>query len=435
MAAGRRSRPVWNGDMTRNSEGWNGNGAFAMLALMLFVVIFFATSATVFAQDTPARDPIALDVRIAGDDTVTRIVVEFDQAIEVSHRLLENPWRLVLDFGKIGYGFDEKAINRTGLVSAIRYGDMSESSSRVIFQARHPFLVRDIAVRNNAETGRHNLVIDLEVTSEEAFAKALDRSLMTSSVVNTAQKRDRLGASRGKDKTFKIIIDPGHGGIDNGARGTRGTLEKDVTLQFAEDLRDQLQRYNGAETYMTRESDVFVSLADRTGFARQHEADLFISIHADFLRQNDVRGATVYTISEKASDAVAESIADDQNLADWVAGVELPEAEDGVADILVDLARRETLGFSVQFARLAIADMRGFARLIKNPHRFAGFRVLTAPDVPSVLLELGYLSNVDDEKLMKQHEWRRGFAERLAMAIEKFAALSSKRLAAGPADQ
>lgn len=256
--------------------------------------------------------------------------------------------------------------------------------------------------------------------------------MTTSAVVNASQKRDRLGAAPDKPDVFTVILDPGHGGIDNGANGVEGTREKDITLAFAKDLRDRLLEYEGAQVFMTRDTDVFVSLSDRTGFARQHAADLFVSIHADYLRQHDVRGATVYTISEKASDSVAAAIAEDQNLADSVAGVDPQEETNGVTDILVDLARRETLGFSVQFARLAISDMKGFARLIKNPHRFAGFRVLKAPDVPSVLLELGYLSNAQDEKLMNDEEWRRGLADRLATAIEKFAALSSKDLAAAP---
>jgi len=380
----------------------------------------------VAAMAAPA--PIALDMRVAGDDSVTRIVIEFDRPIEVSHQLLDRPWRLVLDFNKIGYGFSKDAAGDSGLVSGLRYGDMGGNHSRIIFQTRRPFQVRTIGTRQDEQNGRYNLVIDLEVTGQEDFAAALDRSITTSAVVNTAQKRDRLGVAREKDRPFTIVVDPGHGGIDNGANGVSGTQEKDVTLAFAKTLRDALLRYEGAQVFLTRETDVFVSLSDRTGIARQHQADLFVSVHADSLRQRGVRGATVYTISEKASDQVAAMVAANENLADSVAGVELPEDESGVSDILIDLARRETLGFSVQFARLAISDMRGFARLIKNPHRYAGFRVLKAPDVPSVLIELGYLSNAEDEKLLNEKEWREGLAERLADAIEKFAALSSRDL-------
>jgi N-acetylmuramoyl-L-alanine amidase len=372
------------------------------------------------------RAPVALDMRIVGDDAVTRIVIEFDKPVDVSHQLLDRPWRLVLDFNKIGYGFDEKSVNKSGLVSGMRYGDMGGNHSRLIFRTSRPFSVAALRSREDQQTGRHNLVIDLEVAGEDEFARALDRSITTSAVVNTAQKQDRIGAVHADDKPFTIVIDPGHGGIDNGAIGVRGTQEKDVTLAFSRTLRDRLSRFKGAQVFMTRDSDVFVALADRTGFARQHQADLFISIHADSLRQHGVRGATIYTISEKASDQVAASVAANENLADSVAGVELPSEDTAVSDILVDLARRETLGFSVQFARLAISDMKGFARLIKNPHRYAGFRVLKAPDVPSVLIELGYLSNKDDEALLNQTEWQNGLADRLANAISKFASLSSR---------
>ena len=261
------------------------------------------------------------------------------------------------------------------------------------------------------------------------FAEAVDQELTTSAVVNTALKQDRLGAVPRESRPFTVVLDPGHGGIDGGALGAGGTREKDVTLAFARVLRERLSEYDGAQVFMTRDTDIFISLGDRMGFARQHAADLFISIHADYLRQRDVRGATVYTISEKASDAVAARIAENENLADSVAGIVPTEEDDEVTDILVDLARRETLGFSVQFARLAIADMKGFARLINNPHRYGGFRVLKAPDVPSVLLELGYLSNSEDENLMNDEEWREGLADRLALAIKKFAALSSRNIA------
>lgn len=411
-------------DMFGLITGVDGRGVMRLggwiLAGFLWLVAPLAAQA--------AAPPVALDMRIAGDQTVTRIVIEFDRAVEVSHQFLDNPWRLVLDLNKIGYGFDDKVVDGKGLIAGLRYGDMEGNHSRIIFRARHPFKVRHIDGRQDPSSGRFDLVIDLEVTDKQEFAAELDRSIRTSSVVNTAQKRDRLGAERERDQLFTIVLDPGHGGIDNGATGVNGTHEKDVTLAFAETLRDRLERFAGVRVFMTREDDEFIALADRSGFARQHEADLFISIHADFLRQHNVRGATVYTISEKASDEVAAAVAASENLADSVAGVELPKDEGSVSDILVDLARRETLGFSVQFARLAIEDIGGFARLIKNPHRYAGFRVLKAPDVPSVLIELGYLSNAEDEKLLNKDEWRLGLADRIADAIRKFAAMSSRTL-------
>ena len=401
------------------------------VALLVFFMLVVAGG---FPTAVLAQVPVALDMRIAGDRNVTRIVIEFDQPVEIDRRLLDHPWRLVLDLGKVLYGFPNDAADGSSLISAVRFGDMSEQHSRIIFQTTGPFSVREFAMRQDRENAGHNLVIDLEAASELEFAEAVDRELTTSAVVNSAHKRDRLGTAPRQTRPFTVVLDPGHGGIDGGARGARGTREKDITLQFARVLRDRLSEYEGAQVFMTRDTDIFVSLGDRTGFARQHAADLFISIHADFLRQRDVRGATVYTISEKASDAVAAQIAANENLADSVAGITPDDESNGITDILVDLARRETLGFSVQFARLAIADMKGFARLIKNPHRYGGFRVLKAPDVPSVLLELGYLSNSEDEKLMNEDEWRHGLADRLASAIKKFAALSSRNIAVASGD-
>lgn len=399
---------------------------------VVFTAAFVATMAVCTSIRADAEPPLALALRTAGDDSVTRIVMEFDRPVEFTHRLLAHPWRLVLDFPKIGYGFDGDRDHASGIVSRLRFGDMSEEHSRLIFETDSPFVVKGMEARPD-EHGGSKLVIDIEAASNEAFAAALEESVDADAVVNADQKQARLGpAVRQGDKPFTIVIDAGHGGIDNGAIGTRGTKEKDVTLAFAKSLREELQKYSRARVFLTRDSDVFVALDDRSGFARQHQADLFVSIHADSLRQHDVRGATVYTISDKASDSVAAQIARDQNLADSVAGVTLPDESGGVSDILIDLARRETLGFSVQFARLVINDMKGFARLINNPHRHAGFRVLKAPDVPSVLLELGYLSNPKDEALMIDEEWRNDLAARLADAIEKFAALSSRDIAAAP---
>lgn len=401
------------------------------LVLACFALLPAFLPTQVFAGE---GTPLALGVRAAGDDTVTRIVLEFDRPVEVSHRLLDGPWRLVLDFPKIAYGFDAEEDYESGLVSKLRFGDMSESHSRLIFEMDGPFAVKEVMKRADAQTGGENVVIDIEAVPQEAFSAALKESIDADATVNEAEKQSRLGISApDRDRPFTIVIDPGHGGIDHGAEGTTGTLEKDVVLSFARVLRDELEKYSGARVFMTRDSDVFVALDDRSGFARQHQADLFISIHADSLRQHHVRGATVYTISEKASDSVAAAIAEDQNLADSLAGVELEEESGGISDILVDLARRETVGFSVQFARLVIDDIKGFARLIKNPHRHAGFRVLKAPDVPSVLIELGYLSNPEDEEMMQEREWQEELAARLADAIEKFAALSSRDLAAAPA--
>ena len=172
---------------------------------------------------------------------------------------------------------------------------------------------------------------------------------------------------------------------------------------------------------MTREGDEFLRLDDRVRIARQHDADLFLSIHADTIRLKGIRGATVYTVSDKASDADAKALADRENLSDQLAGIVIEEEDHEVSDILVDLIRRETHNFSMRFARSLLDELSTTVRLINNPHRFAGFRVLKAPDVPSVLVELGYLSNPKDEEELRSAEWRAKVAASMAQAITAFA--------------
>jgi len=171
---------------------------------------------------------------------------------------------------------------------------------------------------------------------------------------------------------------------------------------------------------MTRNEDIFVSLKGRVNFTRRSDADLFISIHADTLQQHNVRGATVYTLSKKASDKLSERLAKSENLADLIAGLALPEEENAVTDILVDLTARETIRFSRQFSRTLAGVLRDRTILIKNPERSAAFGVLKAPEVPSVLLELGYLSNIEDEKLMLSKSWQEKMAKLVAKAVVEF---------------
>jgi N-acetylmuramoyl-L-alanine amidase len=231
------------------------------------------------------------------------------------------------------------------------------------------------------------------------------------------------------DKKFTIVIDPGHGGIDGGAESASGTIEKFITLSFARELRDQLVAAGAYDVFMTRDKDEFLRLDERVRIARQHGADLFISVHADTIRLKGIRGATVYTISDKASDAEAQALADRENLSDQLAGIEIEEDNQQVADILIDLIRRETHGFSMRFARSLVDELSSTIGLINNPHRSAGFRVLKAPDVPSVLVELGYLSNAKDEQQLRSADWRGKAASSIVSAVARFAA--TKRAAGG----
>jgi len=214
-----------------------------------------------------------------------------------------------------------------------------------------------------------------------------------------------------------VVIDPGHGGVDPGAVGRNGTAEKRVVFEFSKVLRDLLNATGRYEVYLTRTSDTFVRLADRVRFAREHHADLFVAVHADSLRSRSVRGATVYTLSERASDREAAALARRENKADLIAGVNLGDESDEVTGILIDLAQRETNNLSVHLARTIVTSLDGVTRLNRRPHRVAGFRVLKAPDIASVLLELGYISNRHDEKLLQSEAWRKKVAKALVAAI------------------
>jgi N-acetylmuramoyl-L-alanine amidase len=219
-----------------------------------------------------------------------------------------------------------------------------------------------------------------------------------------------------------VVLDPGHGGIDTGTKGPSGEQEKDIVLDFAKRLRERIEALGKYRVVMTRSDDTFVPLADRVRIARDAGASLFISIHADWLsrKEGDAQGATIYTLSETASDPAAARLAEEENRADVIAGVDLKDEPNDVAGILIDLAQRETKSFSVQFAHKLEGAMKSATRMHKEPLKSAGFRVLRAPDVPSVLVELGYVSNKDDLRSLLSDTWRDHTADSMASAIDGY---------------
>ena len=222
-----------------------------------------------------------------------------------------------------------------------------------------------------------------------------------------------------------IVLDPGHGGIDAGTVGGMKKAEKDVVLAVAKLLRFRLQQTGRYEVLLTREQDVFVPLDERVRFAREHGCGLFISLHTDSVPAQyahlNVRGATVYTVSEKSSDQRANDLAERENLSDVIAGVEgTKEDHNDVAGILVDLMQRETSNNSLAFTNTLLPSMKRATALSREPHRYAAFRVLRAPDIPSVLVELGYLSNPDDEQLLLSKPWQEKIAESIVRAVDGY---------------
>ena len=206
------------------------------------------------------------------------------------------------------------------------------------------------------------------------------------------------------------MIDAGHGGHDPGAIGYSGVHEKNITLAMAKELKRQLDRKGKYTVYLTRSTDVFIPLRKRVEIARKHKADLFMSVHADSALNRKATGLSVYTLSETASDKEAAALAERENKADVISGL----------DVLISLAQRETRNRSSEFAKCLVDEMRKSVKLISDTHRFAGFAVLKAPDVPSVLLEMGYLSNKNEERLLRQESYRRKLAVSAAKAIDRY---------------
>ncbi len=364
----------------------------------------------------------ATQFTIAGDATRVRLVLHFDREPPARWFLLRSPHRLVIDFPEAAFAIDPATLTSRGLVRDIRYGQIDAGRSRMIVGGKGPFKVEAFDVLKNETSPGYRLVVDLTAAGERQFEEAL--LLQADKTGSTAApKGDRLGepATSTAPKRFTIVLDAGHGGIDGGAAGLTGTVEKDITLAFAFELKQSLDQSGRYATVMTREKDEFLRLDDRVRIARQAEADLFISIHADTIHARGVNGATVYTVSDRASDEDARALAERENLADQVAGIDVSDENRDVADILTDLVRRETHSFSLRFARSLVGELSTEIEMIKNPHRSAGFRVLRAPDVPSVLVELGYLSDAGDEMRLNDPEWRKKAIGSISSAIAAFA--------------
>ncbi len=357
----------------------------------------------------------AHDYKMAGDAQYTRIVVHFDRKPDFRWFLLRDPSRLVIDLPSTDFSFDPLELRPRGLVAAVQYGAVDAQRARLVFRAIGPFSVEKAEVKENENSDGFRLIIELRASSTEAFDAALRASMLKPGT------EARLEAPSHTQDRFTVALDPGHGGADGGARGVNGTVEKQITLLFSLELARKLEETGLYRVVLTREDDRFLRLDERVRIAREKGADLFVSVHADAIAIRSVRGATVYTVSDKASDAEAAATAARENLSDEIAGKVPEEEQDEIEDILVDLIRRETHAFSIRFARTLIGKLSDTVQLVKNPHRYAGFRVLRAPDIPSVLLELGYLSNPKDEAQLRDPAWRAATMDAIIEAVGYFA--------------
>jgi N-acetylmuramoyl-L-alanine amidase len=380
--------------------------------------------------------PVASDVRLAGDVKQTRFVLDLDKAIPFRAFALADPYRVVVDLPQINFRLGAGAGTAgRGLIKAFRYGLVMPGGSRIVFDLTGPAKIAKSYVLEAANGQPPRLVLELEEIDRASFAQSLTAegraelkpAIADATATVSAEASTPPKPAAAPDLRPVIVIDPGHGGIDNGTQAS-GTTEKELVLGFGLALRDRIEKSGKYRVVMTRTDDTFIPLANRVKAARSQSAALFVSIHADALprREGDAQGATIYTLSDKASDAEAERLADAENKADAIGGVNLTEEPTEVADILIDLAQRETRTFSNRFARLLMGEMKTTVRMHKHPLKSAGFKVLKAPDVPSVLIELGYVSNKGDLEHLVSEDWRSRTVGSMAQAIDAFFA---KRLA------
>ena len=375
--------------------------------------------------------PIASAVRLAGDGKQTRFVLDLDRPIQLRAFALADPYRVVVDIPQVSFQLPAgSGTAGRGLIKAFRYGLVMPGGSRIVFDLTGPAKIANSYVLEAANGQPPKLVLELEEVDRTGFVQSLaaeSRPQLRPAIADAADAvTPTTTATIAKpialpDPRPLIVIDPGHGGVDNGTQAS-GESEKNLVLGFGLALRDRIEKSGKYRVVMTRTDDTFIPLADRVKVARNQSAALFVSIHADALprHEGDAQGATIYTLSDRASDAEAERLAEAENKADAIGGVNLTEEPTEVADILIDLAQRETRTFSNRFARLLMGEMKNTVRMHKHPLKSAGFKVLKAPDVPSVLIELGYVSNKGDLEHLVSENWRNRTVGSMAQAIDVF---------------
>jgi N-acetylmuramoyl-L-alanine amidase len=389
--------------------------------------------------------PVASDARLAGDARQTRFVLDLDKSLPFRAFTLAEPYRVVVDIPQVSFKLPAGAgATGRGLVKAFRYGMVMPGGSRIVFDLTGPVRIAKSYVLEAANDQPSRLVLELEAVDRAAFTQSSAADEKTELRLGGAEAKPVMTAraeataaptpAAAADLRPVVVIDPGHGGIDNGTQSSSGEAEKNLVLGFGVALRDRLEKTGKYRVIMTRSDDTFIPLNDRVKIARNASAALFVSIHADALprHEGDAQGATIYTLSDRASDSEAERLAESENRADAIGGVNLTEEPTDVADILIDLAQRETRTFSNRFARALMGEMKNTVRMHKHPLKSAGFRVLKAPDVPSVLIELGYVSNKDDLEHLVSENWRSTTVGSIAQAIDGFLAKRVAKAASPP---
>lgn len=355
----------------------------------------------------------------------TRFVIELTEVSAYRVFTLPDPFRVVIDLPEFDWLVPPARKPKTaGVVTDLRHGLFTPGISRIVLDVNAPVRVKSIhIIPPGAGVSANRLAIDLEPISRQRFFAEDARRPIESAIPLQAKRSPNQAAPPvdRKDARPLIIVDAGHGGVDPGARGISGILEKTLVLQYARELKRQLVATGRYRVLMTRERDVVLPLRDRVKIAQEAEGDLFVSLHANTNSNSKIRGASIYTISTKgASDAEAEALAAKENEADVIAGINFGTHNEDVREILFDLVQRETINLSKNFANLLVSELDKSIYLLGNTHRFAGFVVLKSPAVPSVLVELGHLSNPQEEKKLRSKSYRQKLVKSVVTAIDRY---------------
>lgn len=386
-------------------------------ALVAFAAAMVLTMASASAANVAPVD--ANRVALAATKTATSFELQLSAGVTAEIFTLANPYRVIVDLPQVSFRLpDDAGAKGKGVVRAFRYGQFAEGKARIVMDTTGP--VRIASARMTRSDGGMLLKIDLEPMDAAAFGAGTGaaRSAAPDAPVVPQQPKSA-------DAKKVIVIDPGHGGIDPGASG-EGMAEKDLVLAVAKSLAAELGSRGRYDVRLTRTEDIFVSLDERLKYSAAAGADLFISLHADAIEQkslaNAVSGASVYTLSERASDEQARKMADKENASDMLAGIETTDASDNgqVRNILIDLLKRETANFSADFSSLLVNRLKKATALARTPRRSAAFKVLKQAHCPSVLVELGYISNPKDQEQMMGKEWQTAVAARIGDAVDAF---------------
>ncbi|MCR6672689.1 N-acetylmuramoyl-L-alanine amidase [Devosia ginsengisoli] len=403
-----------------------------LLVLPLLAALFAALclSAMPQAQDAapeaapaaPVALPNVIDVRVSATPDRARLVVDLADKTEFALVSLSEPDRLAIDVRAATFSVPEPSGKPAGegMIADYLVEQVAPDRVRTTLTLSGPAQVQQAYMLDPFEGQPARLVVDVIPATADEFAANVARDLAASTEPAAVASTPAGGSELPIATRPLVVIDPGHGGIDSGAETTGGIKEKDIVLSFALRLQELLVESGRFDVALTREDDTFLRLEERVALARTNKADLFISIHADSFQQPEIRGASVYTRDEKATDVLDKVLADNENKTDVIAGFAMPQMAPEVVDILLDLMRREMRHQSFMAAQAIVHQLEPSVELRRFPVRQADFFVLQAPDVPSVLVELGFLSNADDMANLLRGEWQDRTAGALARGISTY---------------